>query len=186
MTGTSPGSGPASETSTFGLPVDLLVLDFDGVLTDNAVWVDQHGVELVRCDRSDSLGLAMLRDAGVSILVMSTETNPVVSARCAKLKIAAEQGVADKGPRLKALLAERGIDHANVMYVGNDVNDADCLRLVGKAVVVNDAHPDVLPLADHVLSRPGGHGAVRELCDLLLTCLGHRPGLPPSATTEAS
>jgi YrbI family 3-deoxy-D-manno-octulosonate 8-phosphate phosphatase len=168
---------PVASTDLFDRPVELVVLDFDGVLTDNGVWVDQNGVELVRCDRSDSLGLAMLQEAGVPLLVLSTETNPAVSARCAKLRLPVEQGVADKGARLKVLLAERGIDLAHVVYVGNDVNDADCLRLVGAAVVVKDAHRDVLELADYVLTRPGGHGAVRELCDLLLAARTRRTAM---------
>lgn len=159
----------------------LVVLDFDGVLTDNAVWFADDGTELVRCSRADSLGLAMVRDAGIELLVMSTETNVVVTARCTKLRIPAEQGIADKGARLAALLDERGIDPARVLYVGNDVNDRGCLELVGTAVVVADAHPDVVPLADVVLTRPGGHGAVRELCDILLAATRRRS--EPAAAT---
>jgi len=148
--------------------VDLVVFDFDGVFTDNAVWVREDGVELVRCDRSDGLGIARLHQAGFASLVLSTERNPVVTARCAKLQIRAEHGVSDKGTWLSQHLHAERIDPANVVFLGNDVNDADCLRLVGLSVVVADAHPSVGALARFVLTRKGGHGAVRELCDALV------------------
>jgi YrbI family 3-deoxy-D-manno-octulosonate 8-phosphate phosphatase len=156
--------------------VDLLVLDFDGVLTDNGVWVDSEGRESVRCDRSDGLGIAALRAVGLPVLVLSTETNPVVAARCRKLALECVQGVADKGTRLRALLQERGVAAERVAYVGNDVNDLDCLRSVGLPVVVADAWPGVHGAAEVVLSRPGGHGAVRELCDALVVA---RQGMRP-------
>jgi N-acylneuraminate cytidylyltransferase len=160
-----PSDGPWRFSGDFPA---LAVFDFDGVLTDNAVWVSEDGTESVRCDRSDGLGLQMLTQAGVRCLVLSTERNPVVAARCAKLALPVEHGVPDKGARLLEILADAAIDANDVLYVGNDVNDAACFQLVGTAVVVADAHPDVLHLADFVLSREGGHGAVRELCDRLL------------------
>lgn len=150
--------------------VELVVFDFDGVMTDNTVYVDDAGNELVRCNRSDGWGVKMLREAGVPMLILSTEEHPVVSARARKLKLPCRQGVADKGAALADEIARRGIDGANVVYLGNDVNDADCFRIAGCAVAVADAHPDVLPLVGHVLSRNGGAGAVRELCDAILAC----------------
>src|SRR5262249_26256119 len=95
----------------------LVVFDFDGVLTDNRVWVSEQGQELVACNRADGLGLAMLRTLGFDLLVLSTETNPVVGARCRKLALPFEQGVADKAERLRNLLGERGITPADVIYV---------------------------------------------------------------------
>jgi YrbI family 3-deoxy-D-manno-octulosonate 8-phosphate phosphatase len=149
------------------LPEDLrlIVFDFDGVMTDNRVWVNGDGEEWVACNRSDGLGLERLRSSGVEMLVLSTEKNPVVGARCRKLRLEYEQGVADKGARLRELIAQRGLDPTSVVYVGNDVNDLDCMRLVGCSVAVADAHPEALVAADLVLTRRGGHGAVRELCD---------------------
>jgi len=148
----------------------LLVFDFDGVFTDNAVWVREDGAEIVRCSRFDGMGLSQLRQAGVApeMLVLSTEENPVVSARCRKLRLRAIQGVADKGPRLRELSSELGIPLAETGYVGNDVNDIECLRLVGMPIVVADSHPDILPFGRLRTTRLGGHGAVREICDLLL------------------
>jgi len=149
--------------------VQLLMLDFDGVLTDNRVWVDENGRELVAANRSDSLGVNMLRQAGVDVMVISMETNPVVAARCRKMKISYIQSENDKQTAIQKVMEERRIDPAQVVYLGNDVNDLPCFPLVGWAVAVADALPEVARQADFVLSRPGGHAAVRELCDLIMT-----------------
>jgi len=154
-------------------PIDLrrfrmLVLDFDGVLTDNSVTVRGDGDESVVCDRSDGLGLAALRERAFPMAVLSTETHAVVGARCRKLQIPYQQALTNKGDALRAYATERGVSLDDVIYVGNDVNDAECLRIAGLAVVPLDAHPDVRSSADWILSRPGGRGAVRELCDALL------------------
>ena len=149
--------------------IRLLVLDFDGVLTDNRVWVDQDGREMVAANRSDSLGINQLRQAGVETVVISTETNPVVAARCRKLNIPWIQGENDKATALRKLLQDRNIDANEAVYLGNDVNDLPCFPLVGWAVAVADAMPEVIRQADFILTRPGGRAAVRELCDLILT-----------------
>lgn len=152
-------------------PPSALVFDFDGVFTDNAVYVREDGVESVRCDRGDGLGLGLLRDAGVPLLVLSKERNPVVAARMAKLGLEHLQGVDDKLPRLMAWLESRGLDPAQAIYVGNDVNDLACMRAIGSSVCPSDAHEAAKAAARLVLQRPGGHGAVRELCDLVLAGL---------------
>ncbi len=148
--------------------IDLIVLDFDGVLTDNRVWVDQEGRELVAADRSDGWGLARLRGAGVEVVVLSSESNPVVAARCAKLGLPVVQGVRDKAKALRELLAERGFQGSNTIYLGNDANDLPCFPIVACALAVGDAHPEVRARADITLNRPGGRGAVRELCDRII------------------
>ncbi len=148
--------------------VELLVLDFDGVLTDNRVWVDEDGREMVAANRSDSYGISMLRQAGVETIVISKETNLVVAARCRKMNVPFIQGEDDKASALKKVLAERKIEPSNTVYVGNDVNDLPCFPLVGWAVAVADALPEVKRQADYVLCQPGGHAAVREICDLIL------------------
>ncbi len=148
--------------------IELLVLDFDGVLTDNRVWTDQDGREMVASDRSDSLGLGLIRSAGVQVYVISKEVNPVVEARCNKLKIPYLQGIDDKASALKKLLVERKIDPACAIFVGNDLNDLPCFPLVGWSVAVADALPEVVRHADFILTQRGGHGAVRELCDLII------------------
>jgi N-acylneuraminate cytidylyltransferase len=151
--------------------IDLLALDFDGVVTDNRVWVDEKGREMVAAYRSDSLIINKLKQAGVQVVILSSEVNPVVAARAKKMGVEAVHGVNihEKGDVLKELLAERKIDPAHVVYVGNDINDLPCFDLVGWSVAVADALPEVVRAADYVLSKPGGHGAVRELCDLILS-----------------
>lgn len=154
--------------------VDLLVLDFDGVLTDNRVWVDAEGREMVAAHRGDGWGLNLLRRAGVELVVLSTEANPVVAARCQKLGIPVEQGIEDKGPALRAILASYDVDPENVLFVGNDLNDIPCFPMVGCALVPADAEPLAKREADRILSARGGQGAVRELCDLLLERMNRR------------
>jgi YrbI family 3-deoxy-D-manno-octulosonate 8-phosphate phosphatase len=156
--------------------VKLLVLDFDGVLTDNRVWVSEDGTEAVACHRGDGMGISLLRKAGLETFVLSTETNPVVSARCRKLGIDCIQGLEEKADTLARVVRERGLRLDQVAYIGNDVNDLSCLEAVGFPVVVADAHPHVIPAASLVLSREGGKGAVREFCDLLLKDLAHGEG----------
>ena len=167
-----PSAPPAAQRKKWqGLPrrVDLLVLDFDGVLTDNRVWVLEDGREAVACHRGDGMGLSLLRQRGIPVLVLSTETNPVVSERCRKLGIECVQGLGqDKFFALRQLLAARAIELSHVVYMGNDVNDLECMEAAGCGVSVADAHPEVLRAADLVLSAQGGQGAVRELCDRLL------------------
>ncbi len=156
--------------------IRLLVLDFDGVLTDNRVWVDQEGREMVAANRSDSLGVNRLRQAGVETVVISLETNPVVAARCRKMKIPWIQGEKDKATALHKLLRERNIDADEAVFLGNDVNDLPCFPLVGWAVAVADAMPEVARQADFVLTRSGGQAAVREMCDLILEQKSDKPG----------
>ena len=154
--------------------LDLLVLDFDGVVTDNRVWVDEEGHEMIAANRSDSLIMGKLRASGTEILILSSEINPVVSARARKMKVEAIHGVGleDKAGVLKNLLLARNIDPVHVAYVGNDLNDLSCFEMVGWAVAVSDAQPEVLRAADFVTQKTGGHGAVREICDLILSKKG--------------
>jgi len=148
-------------------PIAALVLDFDGVLTDNRVIVFQDGQEAVVCDRGDGWGLAQLKRLGVSLLVLSAEENPVVQARCSKLGIACVQSVQDKLSLLKKWMNKLGIDPAQVIYVGNDIDDVPCLQAVGCGIAVSDACPEARSAAQFVLSNPGGRGAIRELTELI-------------------
>lgn len=147
----------------------LVVFDFDGVMTDDRVWTDQDGREMVAASRSDGMGISLLRRAGIEALVLSTESNPVVTARCRKLKLPVLQSVAEKGQALKDYLDQHQIDQDQVIFLGNDVNDLSCLDKVACFIAVADAHPTVRSQADFVLSRRGGKGAVRELCDMLIS-----------------
>lgn len=147
--------------------IRLVAFDFDGVFTDNMVYVSEDGSETVRCFRGDGLGLSKLERAGIETVIISTETNPVVSARSRKLGIRCIQGCEDKCAALKTIAEKRGLSLTEVAFVGNDINDLACLTAVGLPVVVRDAHPDVIPYARYRTRSPGGHGAVREICDLL-------------------
>ena len=125
--------------------VELVVFDFDGVFTDNTVLVSQDGVESVTCWRSDGLGLSRLASLGVQLAIISTENNPVVSARARKLRLQCVQGVADKCGAVRELCVKCGVAASNTMYVGNDINDVPALEAVGWPVAVADAYPEVFP-----------------------------------------
>jgi len=148
----------------------LLVLDFDGVISNNLVWTDQDGREMVAASRSDSVLIRPLRAAGVETIILSSETNSVVAARAKKMGVEAVQGLGlqAKGPALMRLLEERNIDPAQVVYVGNDVNDLPCFEVAGWSVAVADAYPEVMRAADFVLGKAGGNGALREICEMIL------------------
>jgi 3-deoxy-D-manno-octulosonate 8-phosphate phosphatase (KDO 8-P phosphatase) len=145
--------------------VRFAVFDFDGVFTDNRVWVDERGEETLAFSRSDGLGLRRLEEVGVRPLIVSMEQNAIVGARAKKLRVDCEQGVDDKLAVLEERTERLGLSLEDTAYLGNDINDADCLRAVGVPVVPADAWPEVKPLALWVLSRGGGTGCVREFCD---------------------
>lgn len=153
--------------------IRLLGFDFDGVFTDNAVYVFEDGREAVRCFRGDGLGLRRLEQVGVLPVIVSSETNPVVLARSRKLQVRCIHGCRDKLAAMQELAAEQGLTLDRVGFVGNDINDAAVLAQVGLAIVVQDAHPDILSLAHYRTQRPGGYGAVREVCDLFALVISH-------------
>lgn len=154
-----------------GLPgsqaIELVIYDFDGVMTDNRVFVNQDGVETVAANRSDGLGIGMIRRLGIGQCILSTETNPVVRARADKIGIEAVHGVGDKGSALIELASAKGVSLGRVLFVGNDVNDADAMGYAGFAAAPADAHPAIMALADYVTEAVGGRGVVRELADVL-------------------
>ena len=148
----------------------LIICDFDGVITDNRVWVDQDGTETVAAYRSDSVRVKDLHAIGIEVMILSSEPNRVVEARARKMGVEAIHGIAlhDKGRVMRDVLAQKKIKAENVIFIGNDINDLPCFEVAGWAVAVADAYPEVIRAADHVLSKAGGHGALRELCDLIL------------------
>ena len=149
-------------------PLKVIALDFDGVFTDNTVYLDESGREQVRCHRGDGMGLERLKKSGYELVIVSKEKNQVAGARAKKLGIPIFFGVDDKLPLLESWLSERNVSLAETIYVGNDINDVDCLKAAGCGVVVADAHPSAKAVADLILSAPGGRGALRELSDLIL------------------
>jgi N-acylneuraminate cytidylyltransferase len=149
--------------------LDALVFDFDGVFTDDRITVLGEGREAVVCSRGDGMGIERLRKAGWPMVVLSKEPHPIVSARCAKLRLECQQGLDDKLPALHRWLESRGLAPERTIYVGNDINDLPCLTAVGCPVVVSDAHPEAARAARIILEKRGGRGALRELADLILS-----------------
>tara|TARA_B100002052_G_scaffold298560_2_gene332482 strand:+ start:17155 stop:17676 length:522 start_codon:yes stop_codon:yes gene_type:complete len=147
--------------------IKCVIFDFDGVFTNNKVYLDQNGIESVRCDRSDGMGIKILKSLGIDVLILSSEINSVVSMRAKKLKIECFYGVEDKLSQLNNILDTKTVRTDQVLYVGNDINDADCLKAVGFPIVVRDSHPDVIDLGIYVTNSKGGNGAVREVSDLI-------------------
>ncbi|MFJ6568051.1 cytidylyltransferase domain-containing protein [Streptomyces sp. NPDC091292] len=148
--------------------IDAVVLDFDGTQTDDRVLIDADGREFVTVHRGDGLGIAALRNAGLTMLILSTEQNPVVAARARKLKIPVLHGIDRKDLALKQWCEEQGIAPERVLYVGNDVNDLPCFGLVGWPVAVASAHDVVRGAARAVTTTPGGDGAIREIAAWIL------------------
>jgi N-acylneuraminate cytidylyltransferase len=148
--------------------VDAVVTDFDGVHTDDGAIVDEDGYEAVRVSRADGLGVERLRNAGVPIMILSKETNRVVRARATKLGVEVRHGIEGKVEVVRDWLGRQDIAPERAAYLGNDINDLGPMALVGWPIAVADAHPAVRRAARLVLSHSGGHGAVRELCDLVL------------------
>jgi 3-deoxy-D-manno-octulosonate 8-phosphate phosphatase (KDO 8-P phosphatase) len=155
--------------------IKLLALDFDGVLTDGFVYVDQMGREMVRCSRRDTLGLGMLKNKGIEVVVISKEKNSVVKARCKKMQIKCWAGV-DSGNNklfiLKKIVKKLGLNPDNVCYVGDDVNDLFCIKYAGFGVTVADGDKKNKKEADYITKRKGGEHAVREICNLILSIIG--------------
>jgi N-acylneuraminate cytidylyltransferase len=160
---------PRKKPRPFPPKVSMLVFDFDGVFTDNRVWVNEEGKEQIAANRSDGLGILMLLKSGVKAAVISLETNPVVARRCEKLGLPYRTGIENKPDVLREVVKQNNASMDSVIYVGNDTNDLPCFPLVACAVAVADSHPEVLRQADFILTHRGGHGAVREICDLVLS-----------------
>jgi len=137
-------------------------------MTDNRVLVFQDGTEAVFVNRADGWAVAQLRKAGFRQIILSTETNQVVSARAQKLQVEVLQSCNDKAQELISFCQSNEIDLMKVLYVGNDVNDLGAMRLVGFPMAPSDSHPEVLKIAKHVIRAYGGDGVIKELSDLLL------------------
>lgn len=154
--------------SDAAITASVLVTDFDGVHTDDTATVDSDGRESVRVSREDGMGISRLRRAGIPMLILSTEQNPVVARRAEKLRVPVLHGVDDKAAALTSWAVENDIPLTDIAYVGNDVNDLGALGLVGWPIAVANAHPQVKAAARVVLTRRGGEGAVREVIERML------------------
>ena len=149
--------------------IDLFVFDFDGVLTDNIVHIDNNGNEMVSCSRADGLAFDVLRKLDKPCQILSTENNTVVSARANKLGISVLQGVKNKEKSLRNLVKRKGYKLSNILYVGNDLNDYNSMRISGLSVCPADSHPKIKKISNFVLKTNGGKGVVRELLEDVLS-----------------
>jgi 3-deoxy-D-manno-octulosonate 8-phosphate phosphatase (KDO 8-P phosphatase) len=148
--------------------LQAIVFDFDGVFTDNSVVVDQNGVESVRCWRSDGIGLSRIQALGLKTVIISTEKNPVVSARARKMGTECIQGVDDKAAAIVEWSNAAGVSLSHTAFVGNDVNDIPALQKVGLPIGVADSYEEVSSFVKYITVTAGGYGAVREVCDLVV------------------
>lgn len=148
--------------------IHLFVFDFDGVLTDNLVYVDQNGLESVRCSRGDGLAFDVLRKLKKSVYILSTEKNTVVSSRAEKLGVPVIQGVSSKEEALKGLVSRQGYQLENILYVGNDLNDFQVMSICGFTACPADSHEKIKQISTIVLQTNGGFGVVRELIEGIL------------------
>lgn len=146
----------------------LISFDFDGVMTDNRVLVSEDGKESVFCNRSDGIGVNMLRKAGYKMLILSTETNKVVKARAGKLRLHVLQGVNNKKNALIAYCRKEKIKLSEVCYVGNDINDLEVMKSVGLPACPSDAYEEIRSISKVILKTQGGYGVVRELSSLII------------------
>ena len=145
--------------------INAFVFDFDGVLTNNLVQMDENGKESVSCSRADGLAFDMLRKLNKPAYILSTEKNLVVKARAKKLNIPAIQGVADKVEAIKKLAVDNSYSLKNILYVGNDLNDYHVMKICGYTACPSDSHKKIKSISDIVLELKGGEGIVRELLE---------------------
>jgi 3-deoxy-D-manno-octulosonate 8-phosphate phosphatase (KDO 8-P phosphatase) len=151
--------------------VKLLALDVDGVLTDGGLYYTEHGEELKKFNVKDGQGLQLLRQAGVEVALISSGASPATLHRARRLGLPhVFIAVESKLVTLRALCQELGIDLSQVAYVGDDVNDLPTMQAVGCPLTVADAMPPNRACAVYVTHAAGGQGAVREICELMLSC----------------
>jgi YrbI family 3-deoxy-D-manno-octulosonate 8-phosphate phosphatase len=148
--------------------LDLIVYDFDGVMTDNRVLVMQDGSEAVFANRADGLGINHIREMGINQIILSTETNPVVQARAKKIKIDTISGCQDKKEALLEYCSNKGVDLYRVAFVGNDINDLEVMKIVGFKIAPKDAVKEILDISEYVTNAKGGEGVVKEIAYALI------------------
>ena len=149
--------------------IKFLVMDFDGVFTDNKVYTDQKGRETVMSDRGDGLILDLFREhSDVRLLILTKEPNPVNLARAKKLKIPCVNRVDNKNEYFKKEISKRKLSNKEVCFMGNDLNDIGCIKEAGIGVAVVDSYPQALKVSDYITKHKGGHGAIREICEFIM------------------
>lgn len=148
--------------------IDLIVYDFDGVMTNNKVILLENGMESVIVNRGDGLAIGMIKKLGIKQIILSTEQNVVVKKRAEKLNVPAIHSIENKKAALMNYCEENCVNLGRVAFVGNDINDYEVMCSVGLKICPNDAEPEIIEIADIVLDKNGGDGVVRELARYLL------------------
>ena len=163
------------QNCSLSFDIKAVLFDFDGVFTDNSVWVDENGCEYVKCSRYDGFGISALHSAGIFTCVLTTETKPLASLRCQKLRLQCFDSLNNKLAFASQILEQHSIDFSNTVFVGNDINDLELLSRVGLPIVTPDSHLSVHSDDFYVTSCHGGHGCVREVADFILqSCVSPR------------
>lgn len=149
--------------------IDLLVVDVDGTLTDAGMYYSEKGEQLKKFNTRDAKGLELVRREGIMVCIMSSEDSDIVKSRAQKLQLESVfLGISDKLQTLKRLCERRGLDLANVAFIGDDINDLECIKNVGLSGCPSDAQKEVRRNAGYICKNGGGKGAVREFCELLM------------------
>ena len=153
--------------------IRLLAMDVDGVLTDGRLIYDTQGRELKAFHIRDGLGIRLAQAGGVVVAFITARESALVAGRAWELGVEeVHQNVLDKAGRLREIAQRRGLDMAEVAYLGDDLNDLRAVQAAGCGIAVADAAPELRALADHVTVAPGGHGAVREAITAILQAQG--------------
>lgn len=147
--------------------ISLIISDFDGVMTDNRVLVDEAGKESVFVSRADGQAIHILHSLGIELVIMSSETNGVVAKRAQKLGVKCIQSIHNKAQCLKDYCENRNIMLQEVAYIGNDINDYEAMELAGVKIVPKDAYKEVKQIADYITEVNGGYGVIREVAGIM-------------------
>jgi 3-deoxy-D-manno-octulosonate 8-phosphate phosphatase (KDO 8-P phosphatase) len=145
--------------------IDVIIFDFDGVLTDNSVYINNAGEEWVRCNRSDGLAFDAFRKLKKPIFILSSEKNKVVSARAKKLQVKVIQSIEDKVEAIGLIMKQTNSSLDKVLYVGNDINDYNAMELCGYTACPSDSHLLIKNISETILNSPGGGGVAREIVE---------------------
>mgnify|MGYP001587451657 CR=1 FL=1 len=145
--------------------IEVFIFDFDGVLTNNLVHLNQDGKEWVSCSRADGLAFDLLRKLKKPVYILSTEKNPVVSARAKKLKVEVIQSVDNKLDAIDIITKNGSRNLDRVLYIGNDLNDFNIMKLCGYNACPSDSHISIQNISQFVLNARGGDGVIRELVE---------------------
>ena len=150
------------------MKIKALFCDFDGVFTDNNVWVDENGKESVRCNRSDGIGISNLQKREIYFCIISSEIVPLAKFRATKLGFDCFTNVKNKYDLIISIQKKMGLLKTECAFLGNDINDLSAFEAVGFKIAVNDSYQEILNSADLILKKDGGNGAVREACEYIL------------------